>query len=157
MKDQVDALVQKGIDATFVNSSLTRDERNQRYQQIGEGRFDLLYVTPERFRKPEIVVHTPRNCLLSQDDGDGLSDEEEELLEDLEAGSPGQYVVRVKDNTRAYDTAYPGVEILPDGTFVTTTYGHWTKDEAPYVLSVRFKLEELDALAENEKKNTPGQ
>jgi len=55
MKDQVDALVRKGISATFVNSSLTRDERNARYRDIGDGRFDLLYVTPERFRKPEFV------------------------------------------------------------------------------------------------------
>ena len=40
----------------------------------------------------------------------------------------------------------PGVEVLPDGTFVTTTYGHWTAGEAPYIVSVRFKLAELDAL-----------
>ncbi len=30
--------------------------------------------------------------------------------------------------------------------FVTTTYGHWTKGQAPYIVSVRFKLEELDQL-----------
>ena len=29
--------------------------------------------------------------------------------------------------------------------FVTTTYGHWTKGEEPYIVSVRFKLSELDA------------
>ena len=32
-----------------------------------------------------------------------------------------------------------------DGTFVTTTYGHWTAGEPPYVVSVRFTLAELDA------------
>ena len=53
MKDQVDALVAKGIDAAFVNSSLKRHERLQRYQQIADGDFDLLYVAPERFRKPD--------------------------------------------------------------------------------------------------------
>ena len=37
-------------------------------------------------------------------------------------------------------------ELVDDGTFVTTTYGHWTKGESPYVVSVRFKLAELDAL-----------
>ena len=67
--------------------------------------------------------------------------------QDLQAGSPGQYFVRLKDNTKAYDTAYPGVEVLADGTLVTTTYGHWDSGEAPYILSVRFKLNELDALA----------
>ena len=67
---------------------------------------------------------------------------------DLVDGSDGQYFVRLKDNTKGYDTAYPGVEILPDGTFVTTTYGHWKKGQPPYILSVRLKLEELDAIAD---------
>jgi ATP-dependent DNA helicase RecQ len=56
MKDQVDALIAKGVSAAFVNSSLTRDLREQRYQQIEDGDFDLLYVTPERFRKSEFVT-----------------------------------------------------------------------------------------------------
>ncbi len=67
--------------------------------------------------------------------------------EDVVEGREGQYCVRLKDNTESYDAAYPGVEVLPDGTFVTTTYGHWDDGEAPYILSVRLKLEELDALA----------
>lgn len=67
--------------------------------------------------------------------------------EDLAAGKPGQYRVRLMDNTKGTDCAYPGVEILPDGTFVLTTYGHWTEDQPPYIVSVRLKLEELDALA----------
>jgi hypothetical protein len=53
--------------------------------------------------------------------------------------------VRLKDNTKSADCAYPGVEILSDGTFVITTYGHWTKDEPPYILSLRLQLAELDA------------
>ena len=56
MKDQVDALQAKGIEATFVNSSLDRDERNRRYTQIAEGLYSLLYVTPERFRKEDFVT-----------------------------------------------------------------------------------------------------
>lgn len=67
--------------------------------------------------------------------------------DDLVRGRSGQYSVRLKDNTKGYDTAYPGVEILPNGTFVTTTYGHWSEGEQPYILSVRFTLEELDKLA----------
>jgi len=51
------------------------------------------------------------------------------------------------DNHRGADCAYPAVEVLPDGTFVTTTYGHWTPGEPPYIVSVRFTLAELDALA----------
>jgi len=51
MKDQVDALVARGVSATFVNSSLGRAEREKRYAQLAAGKFDLVYVTPERFRK----------------------------------------------------------------------------------------------------------
>ncbi len=55
MKDQVDALRKKGIDATFVNASLTRKEREKRYEEIRQGKYKLLYVTPERFRKEDFV------------------------------------------------------------------------------------------------------
>jgi hypothetical protein len=65
--------------------------------------------------------------------------------EDIVQGKEGQYRVRLLHNTKASDCAYPGVEILPDGTFVTTTYGHWTQSAAPYVVSIRFQLKELDA------------
>jgi hypothetical protein len=67
--------------------------------------------------------------------------------EDLVEGRPGQYHLRLMDNHVKADCAYPGVEVLPDGTFVTTTYGHWTPGEPPYIMSVRFGLTELDALA----------
>ncbi len=67
--------------------------------------------------------------------------------EDIAKGREGRYRVRLMDNHHRWDCAYPGVEVLPDGTFVATTYGHWTEGEAPYVVSVRFKLEELDEKA----------
>jgi len=51
------------------------------------------------------------------------------------------------DNTKGADCAYPGLELLPDGTLVTTTYGHWTNGEQPYIVSVRVKMSELDGLA----------
>jgi len=44
----------------------------------------------------------------------------------------------------------PGVAVLTDGTFVTTTYGHWTKGEPPYVVSVRFTLKEIDQMYSDE-------
>lgn len=67
--------------------------------------------------------------------------------EDILNNREGQYRVRLKDNTKGADCAYPGVELLPDGTIVTTTYGHWTEGEMPYILSVRLKLSELDQKA----------
>jgi len=66
--------------------------------------------------------------------------------DDIVSGRDGQYRVRIMDNHKGADCAYPGVEVLPDGTFVTTTYGHFSPDAKPYVVSVRFTLDELDAL-----------
>lgn len=68
--------------------------------------------------------------------------------DDLVNGTEGQYAVRFKDNKKGYDTTYPGVEVLPDGTFVITTYGHWDEGEEAYIRSVRFKLSDLDTLAD---------
>lgn len=66
--------------------------------------------------------------------------------DDLVKGGKGQYRIRFKDNYHSWDCCYPGVEILPDGTFVVTTYGHWEKDKEPYIISVRFRIGELDEM-----------
>src|ERR1700730_4226400 len=49
MKDQVDALIARGISATFVNSTLTQGEVSQRMARVSRGEVKLLYVAPERF------------------------------------------------------------------------------------------------------------
>jgi ATP-dependent DNA helicase RecQ len=49
MKDQVDALVRKGIPATFVNSSLSSSEVANRMAAATRGEVRMLYVAPERF------------------------------------------------------------------------------------------------------------
>lgn len=67
--------------------------------------------------------------------------------DDIINGREGQYRVRLMDNHVRADCAYPGVLKLDDGTIVTTTYGHWTKGEAPYIVTVRLRMEELDQLA----------
>ena len=69
--------------------------------------------------------------------------------QDIQRGREGQYRVRLMDNQDSWDCAYPGVEVLPDGTLVTTTYGHWQKDQPPYIVSVRLKLAELDQKAKS--------
>lgn len=51
MKDQVDALTSRGIDAGFINSSLSKQERQARLAALAAGSYKLLYVTPERFQK----------------------------------------------------------------------------------------------------------
>ncbi len=76
MKDQVDSLVRRQIDASFVNSSLSRKERERRYRGLTSGAFDLLYVTPERFRKPEFidVIRSRDIALLAVDEAHCISE-----------------------------------------------------------------------------------
>ncbi|MFD9627049.1 DNA helicase RecQ [Peribacillus muralis] len=52
MKDQVDALEQNGIDATFLNSSISGLESSKRMNDIKHGRYKLVYVAPERLENP---------------------------------------------------------------------------------------------------------
>jgi hypothetical protein len=79
--------------------------------------------------------------------------------DDIVQGREGQYRVRLMDNLEGYDCAYPALELLPAsghrsspmaGTFVATTYGHWQESQPPYVVSVRFRLSEIDARALNQ-------
>lgn len=67
--------------------------------------------------------------------------------DDIEQGRDGQYRVRLMDNVKGGDCAYPGVEVLPDGTILATTYGHWERDAEPYIMAVRLTLDELDTRA----------
>lgn len=55
MKDQVDSLLQVGIEATFINSSLSIQEANERLNEAMHGRYKLLYIAPERLESQEFV------------------------------------------------------------------------------------------------------
>ena len=55
MQDQVEALQAKGISCNFINSTVSGAERYKRLGEFVNGKLKLLYVTPERFRKPEFV------------------------------------------------------------------------------------------------------
>jgi ATP-dependent DNA helicase RecQ len=48
MKDQVDQLHAAGVAATYLNSTLDPDELRARHDALDAGRFQLLYVAPER-------------------------------------------------------------------------------------------------------------
>jgi lysophospholipase L1-like esterase len=65
-------------------------------------------------------------------------------FDDLVQRRDGQHRVRLSRNWRGTDCGYPGVEVLPDGTFVLTSYGHWEPGEAPFVRCVRLRLAEVD-------------
>ncbi len=49
MKDQVDALTNRGLPATFVNSTLSASQISDRLARAIRGDVKLLYVAPERF------------------------------------------------------------------------------------------------------------
>jgi len=53
MQDQTQKARDHQIQATFINSSLSADQKLNRMEQIGQGQFTLVFVTPERFRKNE--------------------------------------------------------------------------------------------------------
>ncbi len=55
MKDQVDALVDKGVAATVINSTLSPDEQQQRIQAMRRGDYKLVYVAPERFKSSSFM------------------------------------------------------------------------------------------------------
>lgn len=73
-------------------------------------------------------------------------------FEDIVNQRDGQYRIRLMHNYGRKqegdiifgDCAYPGLEVFPDGTFVATTYGHWTENHPPYIVSVRLTLDEMD-------------
>lgn len=60
MKDQVDALSNQGLPATYINSSLTGTELRQRLSGISAGHYRLVYVAPERLEAEAF------KCVLEQ-------------------------------------------------------------------------------------------
>src|SRR5208337_2144780 len=55
MKDQVDAAVENGISAAFMNSSMTADEVADVYRLLQYNKLKLLYIAPERFAMPHFL------------------------------------------------------------------------------------------------------
>jgi len=55
MKDQVDALQAIGVQATYINSSLSAQEQQNRCQAVVAGEFKFLYVAPERLESRYFV------------------------------------------------------------------------------------------------------
>ena len=69
---------------------------------------------------------------------------------DIKHARPGQYRVSLLRTFK--DGFYPGLHQLPDGTIVATTYTTYGKDDGGCsIVSVRFKIEEVDALAARAK------
>ena len=68
--------------------------------------------------------------------------------EDIVRSRDGQYRVKLLHSYKGGDNGYPGLEVLPDGTFVATTYIKYRPGpEKNSVVSTRFTLAETDRLA----------
>jgi len=55
MKDQVDGLLENGIPATFINSSLSYNEIEARRRSLSNNEIKILYIAPERLVMPEFL------------------------------------------------------------------------------------------------------
>lgn len=74
--------------------------------------------------------------------------------DDIRNGRPGQYRIKLLHHFGGprdgygwahTDTGYPGMELLPDGTIIATTYiKYWDDGRKHSVVCTRFKLDELD-------------
>lgn len=82
--------------------------------------------------------------------------------DDLMAQNEGQYRILLAqdwaNNEKSGDTGYAGIVVLPDGTYIMDSYGHWDKDfsmswqggvttDLCYIKQAKFKLSEMDQVA----------
>ncbi|SIN71690.1 sialidase family protein [Chitinophaga niabensis] len=68
--------------------------------------------------------------------------------EDIIQGKPGQYRIKLLHSYKTWDCGYSGLELLPDQTFVATTYIKYRPGENKNsIVSTRFTLSETDRLA----------
>jgi hypothetical protein len=70
--------------------------------------------------------------------------------DDIRRGKPGQCRIKLLHAYKLGDCGYPGVELLPDGTIVATTYIKYHEGpEKHSVVNTRFTMKEIDQLREN--------
>ena len=68
--------------------------------------------------------------------------------DDLAAGKPGDYRVKLLHSHAGSDCGYPGMELLPDGSILATTYIKYRPGaDKQSVVCTRFSLAETDTLA----------
>ncbi len=73
MKDQVDAMRELGLRATYLNSTLSLDERRERTRDLLEGKYELVYAAPEGIEasvgsaldrlRPRVVAVDEAHCI----------------------------------------------------------------------------------------------
>jgi ATP-dependent DNA helicase RecQ len=75
MYDQVSALKKITPDVTFINSSLSKEERLYRLEELKNGKYKILYITPERFRSKFFLeaIKNQKVSLLAVDEAHCIS------------------------------------------------------------------------------------
>lgn len=76
MKDQVDAAIENGIQAAFMNSSLDSEEMADVYRRLRYNKIKLLYIAPERFAMPHFleILKTVSLSLFAIDEAHCISE-----------------------------------------------------------------------------------
>ena len=76
MKDQVDALVQRGIPAAFINSAIPLAEQSTRLKNLAMGKYQLVYIAPERLRSSSFmrILGQQRIGLIAVDEAHCISE-----------------------------------------------------------------------------------
>ncbi len=69
--------------------------------------------------------------------------------DDIKRGDEGQYRIKMLHSYASSDCGYPGLEVLPDGTVVATTYIKYRPGKKKHsIVGTRFKMSETDAIFE---------
>jgi hypothetical protein len=77
--------------------------------------------------------------------------------DDIRHCRPGEYRIKLLHSYEGGDCGYPGLECLPDGTIVATTYIKYRPGPKKHsVVSTRFTLADTDALAKAETERGRG-
>ena len=67
--------------------------------------------------------------------------------DDIRQGKPGAYRIKLLHSYKGWDCGYPGMELLPDGTIIATTYIKYRPGKQKHsVVSVRFKIADTDRM-----------
>jgi ATP-dependent DNA helicase RecQ len=75
MEDQVNALRELGLDAAFLNSTLTPAEQRAVIDRLESGELDLLYAAPERVMQPQTlqILQAARLSMIAIDEAHCVS------------------------------------------------------------------------------------
>ncbi|NOX70216.1 MAG: DNA helicase RecQ [Gammaproteobacteria bacterium] len=98
MQDQVSALEQLGIDAAFLNSTLTIVQQRQVLQRLENGQLQLLYIAPERLMQERTLeqLQAVRVGLIAIDEAHCVSQWGHDFREDyLRLGELSEHFPRV--------------------------------------------------------------